>query len=242
MTTVLKMDGITKRFPGVIANDGVNFELREGEIHALLGENGAGKSTLLKTISGLVSVTEGRILFREKDITNMPAHQRVKEGIIQIPEGRMIFAPLSVQENLELGMFQSSKQGLSKEEIATMYDTVFTLFPVLKKRIDQRGDTLSGGEQQMLAIARAMMGRPRILLLDEPSLGLAPKLVGMIFETLKKLKDEGLTIVLVEQNAQVALEFAQKGYVMDLGGIVLEDTTSNLKTNEKVKAIYLGTQ
>jgi len=239
---MLELRNVYTSYGNVKVLKDVTLDVQEGNTVTIIGANGAGKSTLLKTISGLVSVTEGRILFREKDITNMPAHQRVKEGIIQIPEGRMIFAPLSVQENLELGMFQSSKQGLSKEEIATMYDTVFTLFPVLKKRIDQRGDTLSGGEQQMLAIARAMMGRPRILLLDEPSLGLAPKLVGMIFETLKKLKDEGLTIVLVEQNAQVALEFAQKGYVMDLGGIVLEDTTSNLKTNEKVKAIYLGTQ
>ena len=239
---MLELKNVYTSYGNVKVLKDVTLDVQEGNTVTIIGANGAGKSTLLKTISGLVSVTEGHILFREKDITHMPAHQRVKEGIIQIPEGRMIFAPLSVQENLELGMYQSSKQGLSKEEIATMYDTVFTLFPVLKKRIDQRGDTLSGGEQQMLAIARAMMGRPRILLLDEPSLGLAPKLVGMIFETLKKLKGEGLTIVLVEQNAQVALEFAQKGYVMDLGGIVLEDTTSNLKTNEKVKAIYLGTQ
>ena len=239
---MLELKNVYTSYGNVKVLKDVTLDVQEGNTVTIIGANGAGKSTLLKTISGLVSVTEGHILFRGKDITHMPAHQRVKEGIIQIPEGRMIFAPLSVQENLELGMFQSSKQGFSKEEIATMYETIFTLFPVLKKRIDQRGDTLSGGEQQMLAIARAMMGRPRILLLDEPSLGLAPKLVGMIFETLKKLKDEGLTIVLVEQNAQVALEFAQRGYVMDLGGIVLEDTTSNLKTNEKVKAIYLGTQ
>ena len=239
---MLELKNVYTSYGNVKVLKDVTLDVQEGNTVTIIGANGAGKSTLLKTISGLVSVTEGHILFRGKDITHMPAHQRVKEGIIQIPEGRMIFAPLSVQENLELGMFQSSKQGFSKEEIATMYETIFTLFPVLKKRIDQRGDTLSGGEQQMLAIARAMMGRPRIFLLDEPSLGLAPKLVGMIFETLKKLKDEGLTIVLVEQNAQVALEFAQRGYVMDLGGIVLEDTTSNLKTNEKVKAIYLGTQ
>jgi branched-chain amino acid transport system ATP-binding protein len=219
----------------------VTLKVNAGDTVTIIGANGAGKSTLLKTISGLVKVAEGQIFFQGKDITHMPAHKRVKEGIIQIPEGRMIFAPLSVQENLELGMFQTLKQGLNKEDIASLFDFVFTLFPILKKRIGQRGDTLSGGEQQMLAIARAIMGKPKILLLDEPSLGLAPKLVETIFETLKKLKDEGMTIVLVEQNAQIALEFAKKGYVMELGRVVLEDTTSNLKTNIKVKEIYLGT-
>ncbi len=239
---MLQLKNIHTSYGKVKVLKDVTLDVEEGNTVTIIGANGAGKSTLLKTISGLVHVTEGKILFREKDITHMPAHQRVKEGIIQIPEGRMIFAPLSVQENLELGMFQSSKQGLGKEDIATLYDTVFTLFPVLKERIGQRGDTLSGGEQQMLAVARAMMGRPKILLLDEPSLGLAPKVVELIFGTLKKLKKEGLTIVLVEQNAQIALDFAQKGYVMELGRIVLEDTTSELKTNEKVKSIYLGRQ
>lgn len=239
---MLQLRNIHTAYGNVKVLKDVTLDVEEGNTVTIIGANGAGKSTLLKTISGLVHVTEGQILFREKDITHMPAHQRVKEGIIQIPEGRMIFAPLSVQENLELGMFQSSKQGLNKEDIATLYDTVFTLFPVLKERIGQRGDTLSGGEQQMLAVARAIMGQPKILLLDEPSLGLAPKLVELIFATLKKLKKEGLTIVLVEQNAQIALDFAQKGYVMELGRIVLEDRTSELKTNEKVKSIYLGTQ
>ena len=239
---MLQLRNIHTAYGNVKVLKDVTLDVEEGNTVTIIGANGAGKSTLLKTISGLVHVAEGQILFREKDITHMPAHQRVKEGIIQIPEGRMIFAPLSVQENLELGMFQSSKQGLNKEDIATLYDTVFTLFPVLKERIGQRGDTLSGGEQQMLAVARAIMGQPKILLLDEPSLGLAPKLVELIFATLKKLKKEGLTIVLVEQNAQIALDFAQKGYVMELGRIVLEDRTSELKTNEKVKSIYLGTQ
>ena len=239
---MLQLRNIHTAYGNVKVLKDVTLDVEEGNTVTIIGANGAGKSTLLKTISGLVHVAEGQILFREKDITHMPAHQRVKEGIIQIPEGRMIFAPLSVQENLELGMFQSSKHGLNKEDIATLYDTVFTLFPVLKERIGQRGDTLSGGEQQMLAVARAIMGQPKILLLDEPSLGLAPKLVELIFATLKKLKKEGLTIVLVEQNAQIALDFAQKGYVMELGRIVLEDRTSELKTNEKVKSIYLGTQ
>ena len=239
---MLQLRNVHSSYANVSVLKDITLDVTAASTVTIIGANGAGKSTLLKTISGLVNVTEGRIIFRERDITRMRAHRRVEEGIIQIPEGRMIFAPLSVRENLELGMFRTLRQGLRKQEIANLYETVFQLFPVLKERIDQRGDTLSGGEQQMLAIARAMMGRPRILLLDEPSLGLAPRLVGLIFETLRKLKNEGLTIVLVEQNAQVALGFAQKGYVMELGRIVLEDTASNLKVNEKVKAVYLGAQ
>jgi branched-chain amino acid transport system ATP-binding protein len=223
----------------VLQNITLNIEHR-GTV-TIIGANGAGKSTLLKTISGLVSVARGEIKFQGKDITDMPSHQRVKQGIIQVPEGRLIFAPLSVQENLELGMYQSVKEGMKKEEIGSRFDYVFELFPRLKERIHQRGDTLSGGEQQMLAIARAMMGHPKILLLDEPSLGLAPIIVDSIFATLRRLRDEGLTILLVEQNAQIALEFAEKGYVMELGRVVLEDSTVKLKSNEKVREIYLGT-
>jgi branched-chain amino acid transport system ATP-binding protein len=223
----------------VLQNITLNIEHR-GTV-TIIGANGAGKSTLLKTISGLVSVARGEIKFQGKDITDMPSHQRVKQGIIQVPEGRLIFAPLSVQENLELGMYQSVKEGMKKEEIGSRFDYVFELFPRLKERIHQRGDTLSGGEQQMLAIARAMMGHPKILLLDEPSLGLAPIIVDSIFATLRRLRDEGLTILLVEQNAQIALEFAEKGYVMELGRVVLEDSTFKLKSNEKVREIYLGT-
>src|SRR4030042_2995697 len=214
----------------VLQNITLNIEHR-GTV-TIIGANGAGKSTLLKTISGLVSVARGEIKFQGKDITEMPSHQRVKQGIIQVPEGRLIFAPLSVQENLELGMYQSVKEGMKKEEIGSRFDYVFELFPRLKERIHQRGDTLSGGEQQMLAIARAMMGHPKILLLDEPSLGLAPIIVDSIFATLRRLRDEGLTILLVEQNAQIALEFAEKGYVMELGRVVLEDSTFKLNSNE----------
>jgi len=238
---MLQLENIDTSYGHVKVLQNITLSIEHRGTATIIGANGAGKSTLLKTISGLVSVAKGEIKFQGKDITHMPSHQRVKQGIIQVPEGRLIFAPLSVQENLELGMYQSVKEGMKKEEIASRFDYVFELFPRLKERIHQRGDTLSGGEQQMLAIARAMMGHPKILLLDEPSLGLAPIIVDSIFATLIRLKDEGLTILLVEQNAQIALEFAEKGYVMELGRVVLEDSTFKLKSNEKVREIYLGT-
>ena len=238
---MLELNNVDTSYGHVRVLKDVTLFIADGETITIIGANGAGKSTLLKTISGLVGVSRGEIKFLVKDITNMPAHKRVKEGIIQVPEGRMIFAPFSVHENLELGMFQSSREGMKKEDITSMFDYVFSLFPILRERVGQRASTLSGGEQQMLAIARALMGKPKILLLDEPSLGLAPRLVDLIFSTLKKLRDEGLTILLVEQNAEIALEFAGKGYVMELGKVVLEDSTSNLRSSAKVKEIYLGT-
>jgi branched-chain amino acid transport system ATP-binding protein len=219
----------------------VTFKINEGDVVTIIGANGAGKSTLLKTLSGLLVVEKGQIKLHGKDITKTPAHIRVKEGIIQVPEGRMIFAPLSVRENLELGMYCDLKKGMKRKEINELYDYVFTLFPILSERISQRAGTLSGGEQQMLAIARALMGKPKLLLLDEPSLGIAPILVELIFNTLKKLRKEGLTILLVEQNAKLALEFARIGYVMELGKIALSGLTDELKSNKKVKQIYLGT-
>ena len=238
---MLELKNVDTSYGHVRVLKDVTLFIADGETITIIGANGAGKSTLLKAISGLVRVSKGEIKFLVKDITSMPAHKRVKEGIIQVPEGRMIFAPFSVHENLELGMFQSSKEGMKKEDKTSMFDYVFSLFPILRERVGQRASTLSGGEQQMLAIARALMGKPRILLLDEPSLGMAPRLVDLIFSTLKKLRDEGLTILLVEQNAEIALEFAGKGYVMELGKVVLEDSTSNLRSSPKVKEIYLGT-
>ena len=239
---LLELKNIHTSYDHVKVLRDISMDIEQGGVVTIIGANGAGKSTLLKTISGLVNTTKGEIKFQGKDITRMPAHQRVKEGIIQVPEGRLIFAPLSVQENLELGMYPSFKEKISKKEIASRFDYVFELFPRLNERIDQRGETLSGGEQQMLAIGRAIMGKPKILLLDEPSLGLAPILVDTIFKTLRKLRDEGLTILLVEQNAQVALEFAEYGYLMEIGKIALEDTTDNLKANNKVREVYLGTE
>jgi branched-chain amino acid transport system ATP-binding protein len=239
---LLELKNIHTSYDHVKVLRDISMDIEQGGVVTIIGANGAGKSTLLKTISGLVNTTKGEIKFQGKDITRMPAHQRVKEGIIQVPEGRLIFAPLSVQENLELGMYPSFKEKISKKEIASRFDYVFELFPRLNERITQRGETLSGGEQQMLAIGRAIMGKPKILLLDEPSLGLAPILVDTIFKTLRKLRDEGLTILLVEQNAQVALEFAEYGYLMEIGKIALEDTTDNLKANDKVREVYLGTE
>lgn len=238
---MLELENVYTSYGHVRVLKEITFGVSDGEAATIIGANGAGKSTLLKMISGLVKVNQGRIIFRDRNITHLAPHTRVKEGIIQVPEGRMIFAPLSVEENLELGMFQSRKQSLGKEKVNSMFEMIYGLFPVLKERINQRGDTLSGGEQQMLAIARGLMGKPKILLLDEPSLGLAPILVESIFRTLRSLRDEGLTILLVEQNAQIALDFAQKGYVIELGRIALQDTTSRLKDNEKVKEIYMGT-
>lgn len=237
---MLELNQVDTQYDNVKVLKEVSLHVEERETVTIIGSNGAGKSTLLKTISGLVNVSRGQISFNGRDITNMPANRRAHEGIIQVPEGRMIFAPFSVRENLELGMIPNLKRKMKRNDIASIFDYVFSLFPILRERINQRASTLSGGEQQMLAIGRALMGRPKILLLDEPSLGLAPKLVDLIFGTLGNLRDRGLTLLLVEQNAEIALGFAKRGYVMELGKIVLEDLTLHLRTNEKVKEIYLG--
>jgi branched-chain amino acid transport system ATP-binding protein len=218
----------------------VSLEVKDGDAVTIMGANGAGKSTLLNTISGLVPVRRGGIFFLEREITSLPPHRRVELGIIQVPEGRMIFTEFSVRENLELGMYRRFGRE-TKKNVEELFDTAYTLFPILHERRKQNAGTLSGGEQQMLAIARALMGKPKLLLLDEPSLGLAPQLVGVIFAALSKLKEQGLTILLVEQNTQLALTFAERGYVMELGEVALEDTTGNLRSNSRVKEIYLGT-
>lgn len=237
---MLELNQVDTQYDNVKVLKEVSLHVEERETVTIIGSNGAGKSTLLKTISGLVNVSRGQISFNGRDITNIPANRRAHKGIIQVPEGRMIFAPFSVRENLELGMIPNLKRKMKRNDIASIFDYVFSLFPILRERINQRASTLSGGEQQMLAIGRALMGRPKILLLDEPSLGLAPKLVDLIFGTLGNLRDRGLTLLLVEQNAEIALGFAKRGYVMELGKIVLEDLTLHLRTNEKVKEIYLG--
>jgi len=208
----------------------------EGEIVTILGANGAGKSTTLNAISGLVKITGGAILYQGTFLHKMSADRIVKEGITQSPEGRRVFGTLTVRENLHLGAFTINDTRKVKETL----DWIYRLFPRLKERSEQLAGTLSGGEQQMLAIGRALMGQPRILLLDEPSLGLAPLLVKAIFETVKEINKTGVTVVLVEQNARVALKLAHRGYVMEVGNIVLEDSAQALLANPDVQHAYLG--
>jgi branched-chain amino acid transport system ATP-binding protein len=210
----------------------VSLRVDSGEIVTVLGANGAGKSTLLMTISGIQPCRQGKITFAGQEITNLPAHEVVRQGLIQVPEGRRIFPRLTVRENLETGAFQ--------QENGADLERAYSLFPILKDRQVQLGGTLSGGEQQMLAIARALMARPKMLLLDEPSLGLAPKIVVQIFEIIRDINRAGTTILLVEQNANMALHVAHRGYVLQTGRIVLQDTAANLLHNENVKRSYLG--
>ena len=213
---------------------GVTVNVGEGEIVCLIGANGAGKSTTLMTTSGILKPKKGNKYFDGEDVTDVSADGIVARGIVQVPEGRRIFPRMSVQENLEMGAFRH------RDPDPQMADRIFELFPVLKERRNQKGGTLSGGEQQMLAIARSLMAEPRLLLLDEPSLGLAPKIVEDIFGIIKRINDEGITVFLVEQNAAMALEVSHRGYVMETGRIVLHDTSANLLDNEDVQKAYLG--
>ncbi|GLI33361.1 ABC transporter ATP-binding protein [Desulforhabdus amnigena] len=215
---------------------GINLKVREGEIVTILGANGAGKSTTLLSISGLVKPSSGAIYFNKNSVHKMAAHAIVKQGIAQVPEGRRVFGTLTVQENMNLGAFVCADPARAKKTQEWIYE----LFPVLAERRQQLSGTLSGGEQQMLAIGRALMSQPKILLLDEPSLGLAPLLVKTIFQTLREINASGVTIVLVEQNARAALKLAHRGYVLELGNIVLEDSSEALMANPRVQAAYLG--
>ncbi len=214
----------------------VSIDLEKGEIVTIIGANGAGKSTLLKTISGLVRPRTGSVRFEGEELTELPPHEIVAKGVIQVPEGRRIFSQLTVMENLEMGAFLKKDSKSKKENL----ERVFELFPRLKERRRQVAGTLSGGEQQMLAIGRALMGEPKVLLLDEPSMGLAPVLVEGIFETIVRLNADGTTILLVEQNARMALEVAKRGYVLQTGTVVLMDSAENLAENEMVRKVYLG--
>lgn len=235
--SLLELDNIHSYYGHIHALHGISIVVNEGEIVTLIGANGAGKSTTLRTISGLIHPKHGKIVFGGKDITGMKPHLIVCAGVGHVPEGRGIFPTLTVQENLEMGAFTVN----SPNEIAQRLEEVFILFPRLKERISQKGGTLSGGEQQMLATGRGLMLKPRILLMDEPSMGLAPVLVDAIFDVIRQLnRDEGTTILLVEQNALKALSVAHRGYVLQTGTIVLSDTTTNLKQNEMVKKAYLG--
>ena len=232
----LVVEGLDVYYGAVHALKGVSLKVEAGEIVTLIGANGAGKTTLLRTISGLVPSKAGRIVFEGKDISKVPAHEIVALGLSQSPEGRMVFANLSVEDNLELGAYRRK----DRDQIKKDRQEVFQLFPRLLERKKQLSGTLSGGEQQMLAIGRALMSKPRMLLLDEPSLGIAPLLVRDIFKNIVKINRGGVTVLLVEQNAHMALGIAQRGYVLETGKVVLEDEAAKLAANDKVRAAYLG--
>ena len=233
---ILEVSDVHTYYGSIQALKGVSLEVREGEIVTLLGSNGAGKSTTLRSINGLNRPRRGTIRFDGRDITRVPAHDIVKRGIAQSPEGRRLFPRMSVTENLEMGAFQRSDRAGIREDM----DRVFELFPRLRERRHQKAGTMSGGEQQMCAIGRALMARPKLLLLDEPSLGLAPIFVERIFEIIKTINDQGTSILLVEQNALMALDAADRGYVLETGRIALTDRAEALKTNEQVRKTYLG--
>ncbi|MGZ3514257.1 MAG: ABC transporter ATP-binding protein [Thermodesulfobacteriota bacterium] len=233
---LLEIENVHTYYGQIHALKGVSLTVEKGEIVTLIGANGAGKSTLLKTTSGLLRPSQGSILLDRKDLTQYPPHEIVAKGVVQVPEGRRVFGRLTVTENLEMGAFAISDQKLIKENL----DRVFNLFPRLKERSKQVSGTLSGGEQQMLAMGRALMANPRVLLLDEPSMGLAPVLVDGIFDTIRQLHAEGTTILLVEQNARMALQVADRGYVLQSGAVVLSDQSENLRQNEMVREAYLG--
>jgi len=233
---LLEVEGIETFYGSIQALKGVSLTVQDGEIVTLIGANGAGKSTTLRSINGLNHPRKGRIAFRGKDITHDQPHHVVKLGIAQSPEGRKLFPRMSVTENLEMGAFQRKDKGAFREDM----DRVFELFPRLHERRSQKAGTMSGGEQQMCAIGRALMARPKLLLLDEPSLGLAPIFVERIFEIVTTINQQGTSILLVEQNALMALDHASRGYVMETGKIVLADNAAALKTNEQVRKTYLG--
>ena len=235
MSRVLTVKGLEVGYGAIAALHGIDLEVEKGEIVTLIGANGAGKTTTLRTISGLLKPRKGEIHFDGQNITGVKPHVITARGISHVPEGRGIFANLTVSDNLELGAYLRKDKVQQKE-----YDRVFTLFPVLKERMKQNAGTLSGGEQQMLAISRALMGKPTVLLLDEPSLGLAPQLVQTIFRVIKEINAEGTTILLVEQNAHMALVTAHRGYVMETGRIVLADETKALLASDRIKKAYLG--
>jgi branched-chain amino acid transport system ATP-binding protein len=235
---MLEVKDIHTYYGNIHALKGVSLKVEQGEIVTLIGGNGAGKTTTLRSICGLLKPRQGSILLEGQDLSGYKAHQIVYKGVAMVPEGRGIFARLTVTENLDMGAYSRN----DRKEIAADLERVFTIFPRLRERQKQVAGTLSGGEQQMLAIGRALMARPRLLLLDEPSMGLAPILVESIFETVQKINQEGTTILLVEQNALMALSVAHRGYVLQTGQIVLSDSAANLKKNEDVQKAYLGVQ
>ncbi len=233
---ILELDDVHTYYGSIHALKGISIDVFEGEIVTLIGANGAGKSTTLRSINGLNRPREGTIKFQGRDITSTPAHEIVKRGIAQSPEGRRLFPRMSVVENLEMGAFQRTDRSAFRQDM----DRVFSLFPRLSERKTQKAGTMSGGEQQMLAIGRALMAQPKLLLLDEPSMGLAPIFVERIFETIVEVNKQGTSILLVEQNALMALDTANRGYVLETGRIALADDAKALRENEQVRKTYLG--
>ena len=235
MQAMLELKGISTHYGAICAVNNVSLHVNQGEIVSLIGSNGAGKTSLLMTLCGNPRASSGQVLFEGEDITNAPSHLIMRKGIAISPEGRRIFPALTVVENLQMGGFF-----LGKSEIEAGIEHVFELFPRLRDRASQRAGTMSGGEQQMLAIGRALMSKPRLLLLDEPTLGLAPLIIAQIFEIIQTIRGEGVTVFLVEQNANRALQIADRGYVLENGRLVLEDTGANLLKNDAVRKAYLG--
>jgi branched-chain amino acid transport system ATP-binding protein len=236
VSNILELEDVHTYYGSIHALKGISLDVREGEIVTLLGANGAGKSTTLRSINGLNHPRRGRISFQGDDITNESAHSIVKRGVAQSPEGRRLFPRMTVFENLEMGAFQRTDRAAMKEDI----DRVFTLFPRLAERRTQKAGTLSGGEQQMVAMGRALMARPKLLMLDEPSMGLAPIFVEKIFEIVVEINKQGTPILLVEQNALMALEVANRGFVLETGKVALADDAKSLRSNEQVRKTYLG--
>ena len=233
--TMLELDRVSTHYGAICAVNQVSLKVNQGEIVTLIGSNGAGKTSLLMTVCGNPRASSGSIHFEGESITNLPTHHIMRRGIAISPEGRRVFSDLSVTENLQMGGFFANKA-----EIEEGIEHVFKLFPRLRERAHQRSGTLSGGEQQMLAIGRALMSKPRLLLLDEPTLGLAPLIIAQIFEIIQTIRAEGVTVFLVEQNANRALQIADRGYVLETGSVVLEDTGANLLKNDQVRKAYLG--
>lgn len=232
---MLKINNLAVSYGMIQAVHGVSFDVKPGEIVTLIGANGAGKTTILRTISGLIRPKSGQILFEDQDVTKTPPQKIVAAGLSQVPEGRHVFSGLSVMENLEMGAYLRKDDGLKAD-----YEQVFEKFPVLKERRNQDAATLSGGEQQMLAMGRALMSKPKLLLLDEPSMGLAPIFIKEIFSIIQEINAQGTTVLLIEQNAKMALSVAHRGYVLETGKIVLSGTGSELLDSEEVKKAYLG--
>jgi branched-chain amino acid transport system ATP-binding protein len=232
---LLEVEGVHTYYGNIEALKGISLTVEQGEIVTLIGSNGAGKTTTLRTIAGVLRPRHGKVRLGEADLTKTPPSNIVRLGIAHSPEGRRIFSRMTVKENLEMGAFTRTDSDLGSD-----YERVYTLFPRIKERLKQQAGTLSGGEQQMLAIGRALMARPKLLLLDEPSMGLAPILVELVFQTIQEINAQGMTVLLVEQNAHMALSIAHRGYVLQTGRIVLTDTAKSLAQNEMVRKAYLG--